>query len=120
MHECPECGQYCHCCGDFDDCEVFTDEWVISNCRHDCDERYSDDSAYDSDSWDTYFDYAYAEEPQVESVGHWMGKRQRRRDRGRQRQQRDARLERAMIALRAVRAYQARFIGLDAEGLPDA
>ena len=32
-HECPECGQICHCCGDIDDCLLNSDE-DVSNCEH--------------------------------------------------------------------------------------
>lgn len=38
MHDCPNCGQACYCSGDIDDIPVYTEAWVIQNCRHDCDE----------------------------------------------------------------------------------
>lgn len=33
MHECPECGQACCCCGDIDDCEMNTVDTYV-NCVH--------------------------------------------------------------------------------------
>lgn len=49
MHECPECGQACDCCGD--------DTWDNSEaacCEHECDDEYDEDE-YDGfdadDSW---------------------------------------------------------------------
>lgn len=32
MHECPACGQWCHCNGDIDDIQVSLD--APENCRH--------------------------------------------------------------------------------------
>ena len=44
MHECPECGQACHCSGDIDDASVMSSEWVYDNCI--CCE---DDDPYDQE-----------------------------------------------------------------------
>ena len=33
-HTCPDCGQYCTCNGDIDDCCNDFDEDVINNCTH--------------------------------------------------------------------------------------
>lgn len=30
-HSCPECGQWCHCCGDIDDCDV-GDYYAVEHC----------------------------------------------------------------------------------------
>lgn len=47
MHECPECGQACHCCGDIDDCVVKTTQWVFAHCT--CCEDADDECDFDED-----------------------------------------------------------------------
>ena len=46
-HECPDCGQLCHCNGDIDDCEFNFDEDVM-RCTH-CDGSDDDEPEYYND-----------------------------------------------------------------------
>jgi len=51
-HECPECGQVCHCNGDIDDL-ILNDEDDIINCNHyqtceDYDFDYDDEADFAS------------------------------------------------------------------------
>ena len=47
-HTCPDCGQYCNCNGDIDDCCNDFEEDVM-RCTH-CDGRETDD--FEDDYWD--------------------------------------------------------------------
>jgi hypothetical protein len=49
MHECPECGQFCYCSGDIDDCPVMSNEWVYENCQCECQFEDDDDWCDDTD-----------------------------------------------------------------------
>lgn len=44
-HTCPECGQYCTCCGDWDDIDM--GEWT--GCKCPCWEEDEDDEDYDEE-----------------------------------------------------------------------
>lgn len=49
-HECPECGQWCHCGGDIDDCGLNLDA-DIEQCTHCIDEMRADNKC-DCCQWD--------------------------------------------------------------------
>jgi hypothetical protein len=54
MHDCPECGQACHCGGDIDDAAVMSSEWIYWNCE--CCANEDGDEYHDySDSFDDTF-----------------------------------------------------------------
>lgn len=55
MHECPECGQACHCNGDIDDAVVMSSEWIYWNCECCANEDLNDEYHDYSDSFDESF-----------------------------------------------------------------
>ena len=56
-HECPECGQQCHCNGDIDDC-CNNFEYDVGRCNH-CEGR--NDSEDDEDAGRTELDSHHGE-----------------------------------------------------------
>ncbi|MFE4108547.1 hypothetical protein [Almyronema epifaneia] len=67
MHNCPNCYQDCDCSGDIDDIPVYTEAWVIKNCKCQCEEKLEElvyleyeDELFSTDKavWDIYFQEA--------------------------------------------------------------